>query len=132
MRLVHRCSLGFSSFSANLQLAQATLAAIKAVKHETMQMYVEIGGGAKALDQGDRTGVGFAVFESRLFDQKPRAIVSKGSAKKNSSPSRGGLRWGWAKRKSIVVQHFLATISAIPLLRWSMHESSCALPYGLR
>ena len=31
-----------------------------------MQMYVEIGGGAKALDQGDRTGVGSAVFESRL------------------------------------------------------------------
>ena len=33
-------------------------------------MNVEIGGGAKALDEGDGTRVGFAAFESRLLDQK--------------------------------------------------------------
>ena len=43
----------------------AFAAAIDAVEHET-QMYVEIGGGAKALDQGDRTGVRFAAFEPCL------------------------------------------------------------------
>ena len=32
-------------------------------------MNVEIDGGAKALDEGDGTGVGFAVFQSRLLDQ---------------------------------------------------------------
>ena len=33
-------------------------------------MNVQIGGGAKALDQGDGAGVGFAAFEPCLFDQK--------------------------------------------------------------
>ena len=33
-------------------------------------MNVEIGGGAEALDQCNRTAVGFARFQSRLFEQK--------------------------------------------------------------
>ena len=33
-------------------------------------MTVQIGGGAKALDQGDGAGVGCAAFDSRLFEQK--------------------------------------------------------------
>ena len=37
-----------------------------------MQMDVEIGGRAKALDERDGAGVGLAAFESRLFDQKCR------------------------------------------------------------
>ena len=48
----------------------ALAATIDAVEHETMQMNIEIGGGAKALDEGDGTRVGFAAFESRLLDQK--------------------------------------------------------------
>jgi hypothetical protein len=35
-----------------------------------MQMNVEIGSRAEALDERDRTGVGLAAFQSRLFDQK--------------------------------------------------------------
>ena len=35
-----------------------------------MQRDVEIGGGAKALDQGDSTGVSLRTFQSRLLDQK--------------------------------------------------------------
>lgn len=35
-----------------------------------MQMDVEIGGGAEALDDGDGAVVGFAAFECRLFEQK--------------------------------------------------------------
>ena len=42
--------------------------AIGAGRH--MQMDVEIGRRAKALDEGDRTGVSLAAFQSRLFDQK--------------------------------------------------------------
>ncbi len=37
-----------------------------------MQMDIEIGGRAETLDEGDRTGVGFGTFESRLLDQKSR------------------------------------------------------------
>ena len=48
----------------------ASLPPIHAVKLQAMQMDVEIGRRAEALDERDRTGVGLAAFESRLFDQK--------------------------------------------------------------
>ena len=35
-------------------------------------MDIEVGGRAKALDEGHRAGVGFGAFESRLFNQKCR------------------------------------------------------------
>ena len=35
-----------------------------------MQMNVEIGRRAEALDERDRTGVSLGAFQSRLFDQK--------------------------------------------------------------
>ena len=35
-----------------------------------MQMDVEIGGGAKALDEGDGTGIGFAAFEPSCLIRK--------------------------------------------------------------
>jgi len=43
---------------------------INAITHESMQMDVQVGGGAKALDQRDGAGVRFAAFEPYLFDQK--------------------------------------------------------------
>ena len=48
----------------------ALAGAIHPIEHQAMQMDVEIGGRAKALDERDRTGVGCAAFESRLLDQK--------------------------------------------------------------
>ena len=49
---------------------RARAAAIHAIEHQAMQMDVEIGRRAEALDERDRTGVSLAAFESRLFDQK--------------------------------------------------------------
>jgi hypothetical protein len=45
-------------------------AAIDAIEYQAMQMDVEIGGRAEALDERDRTGVSLAALQSRLFDQK--------------------------------------------------------------
>ena len=45
----------------------ALAAAIHPVEHQAMQMDVEIGRGAKALDEGDGTGIGFAAFEPCLL-----------------------------------------------------------------
>jgi hypothetical protein len=46
--------------------------AIDPIEYQAMQIDVEIGGRAKALDEGHRAGVGLGVFESRLLDQKCR------------------------------------------------------------
>ena len=48
----------------------ALAAAIHPIEHQTVQMDVEIGRGAEALDERDRTGVSVVAFESQLFDQK--------------------------------------------------------------
>ena len=45
---------------------------IDPIEHQTMQMDVQIGGGAKTLDEGDRAGVGCTASQSRLFEQKSR------------------------------------------------------------
>src|SRR3954471_23208572 len=49
---------------------RARAAAIHAIKHQAMQMNVEMGRRAEALDERDRTAVSLAAFASRLFDQK--------------------------------------------------------------
>ena len=48
----------------------ALAAAIHAIGYLPMQMDVEIGRRAEALDERDRTGVSLAALQSRLFDQK--------------------------------------------------------------
>ena len=48
----------------------ALAAAIEAVEHQAVETNIQVGGGAKALDEGDGTGIGFAAFEPCLFDQK--------------------------------------------------------------
>ena len=45
---------------------------IDAVEHETMQMNIEIGCGAKSLYQRDSAGVGRCAFQPRFLEQKPR------------------------------------------------------------
>jgi hypothetical protein len=46
--------------------------AIDAIEHQVMQVYVQIGGGAKALDEGGGAGVGCITFQPRLIKQKSR------------------------------------------------------------
>ncbi len=48
---------------------RARAAAIHAIGYLPMQMDVEIGRRAEALDERDRTAVSLVAFESRLFDQ---------------------------------------------------------------
>ena len=48
----------------------ALAAAIEAVEHQAVEMNIQVGGGAKALDEGDGAGVGFAAFEPCL-DSSP-------------------------------------------------------------
>jgi hypothetical protein len=48
----------------------ARAAAVHTIEYQAMQMNVEIGGGAEALDEGDCAGVSFAAFESRLLTRK--------------------------------------------------------------
>ena len=50
--------------------------AIDPIEYQAVQMDVEVGGRAKALDEGHRAGVGFGAFESRLFNQKPTWFTS--------------------------------------------------------
>ena len=45
---------------------------IDPIEHQTTQVNVQIGGGAKALDEGDGAGGGFAAFDARLPDQMRR------------------------------------------------------------
>jgi hypothetical protein len=61
------CHAGSARFMED-RLALA--AAIHAIGYLPMQMNVEIGGRAEALDERDRTGVSLAALQSRLFDQK--------------------------------------------------------------
>ena len=44
-----------------------------AIEHQTMRMEVQVGRRAQALDQGERTAVGLAAFESRLLPILQRA-----------------------------------------------------------
>ena len=46
--------------------------AIDPIKHEAMQMNIEIGGGAKALDEGDGAGLGLVPCQTGVFDHKSR------------------------------------------------------------
>ena len=48
----------------------ALAAAIHAMGYLPMQMDVEIGRRAEALDERERTGVSLGALQSRLFDQK--------------------------------------------------------------
>ena len=51
----------------------ALAAAIEAVEHQAVEMNIQVGGGAKAPDEGDGAGVGFAAFEPCLdFHAKRR------------------------------------------------------------
>jgi len=43
---------------------------IDAVEHQAVQMNIQIGGGAEALDERDRARVGLAAFQSRLLAQE--------------------------------------------------------------
>ena len=54
----------------------AFAAAIHAVEHQAVEMNIQVGGGAKALDEGDGAGVGFAAFDSRLLEQHKRKLLS--------------------------------------------------------
>ena len=65
MLLVRR--RGFDEF--RLGIAGAIRCAINPVKHQCVQMGVEIGGTAKALDQGDGTSGGLLPFDTCLFDE---------------------------------------------------------------
>ena len=53
-----------------MEQRRARAAAIHAIGYLPMQMDVEIGRRAEALDERDRTAVGLAAWQSRLFDQK--------------------------------------------------------------
>ena len=48
----------------------ALAAAIHAIEHQAMQMDVEIGRRAEALDERDRTAVSLAALQSCLFEQE--------------------------------------------------------------
>ena len=54
----------------------ALAAAIEAVEHQAVETNIQVGGGAKALDEGDGAGVGFAAFDSRLLEQHKRKLLS--------------------------------------------------------
>ena len=47
-------------------------APIHAVQHQTMQVYVQVGRRAEALDQRDRAAVGFVGLEACLVEQVAR------------------------------------------------------------
>jgi len=49
---------------------RARAAAIHPIEDQAMQMNVEIGRRAEALDERDRTAVSLAAFASRLFSQE--------------------------------------------------------------
>ena len=44
--------------------------AVDPIEHQRMQMNVQVGGRAEALDQGDRTGGGLIALPTGLFEQK--------------------------------------------------------------
>ena len=46
--------------------------AIDAIEHQTMEVNIQIGRGAKALDEGHRAGVGLGADQSGVFDHKGR------------------------------------------------------------
>ena len=47
-------------------------AAVHTVQHQAVQVDVQVGGRAEALDQRDRAAVGLACFETRLPEQMAR------------------------------------------------------------
>lgn len=53
-----------------MEYRHARAAAIDPIEHQAMQMDVEIGPRAKALDERDCTGVSLGALQSRLLDQK--------------------------------------------------------------
>src|SRR5438105_7615897 len=53
-----------------MEYRHARAAAIKPIEHQAMQVDVEIGRRAEALDERVCAAVGFAAFEPRLLDQK--------------------------------------------------------------
>jgi hypothetical protein len=61
------CHAGSARF---MEDRHARAAAIHAIEYQAMQMDVEIGRRAEALDERDRAGVGGGPFQSRLLDQK--------------------------------------------------------------
>ena len=66
-----------------MEYRQALGGAVDPIEHETMQMDVEIGGRAEALNEGDRAALGFGALEPRLFDQKvemTRRLICKTGA----------------------------------------------------
>ena len=77
MLLVRR--RGFDEF--RLGIAGAIRCAINPVKHQCVQMGVEIGGTAKALDQGDGTSGGLLPFDTCLFDEMDFGSAAGGRVK---------------------------------------------------
>ena len=47
------------------------VAAVHAVQHQTVQVDVQVGGRAEALDQGDRAALTFVALEPRVIQQMP-------------------------------------------------------------
>lgn len=45
---------------------------IDPIEHQAVQVNVQVGGGAKALDEGDGAGGGCATFDAHLLDQMRR------------------------------------------------------------
>jgi len=61
------CRAGSARF---MEHRRARAAAIHPIEHQTVQMDVEIGRRAEALDERDCTAVSLGAWQSRLFDQK--------------------------------------------------------------
>jgi hypothetical protein len=55
-----------------MEYGRTTDGAIDPIKHQTMEMYVEIGGRSKTLYQRNGTGRSFSTLEACLLDQKCR------------------------------------------------------------
>ncbi|HUL18637.1 MAG TPA: hypothetical protein VLV29_05155 [Steroidobacteraceae bacterium] len=70
IRLKQRVELCHAGGARFMEDRRALAAAIHAIGYLPMQMNVEIGGRAEALDERDRTAVSLAALQSRLFDQK--------------------------------------------------------------
>jgi len=72
------------------------VAAVHPVQHQAVQVDVEIGGRAKALDQRDGTALAFVTLQRRVVQQMPldHALVRPESPA--SSPGRR-LDWSWQR-----------------------------------
>ena len=66
------CSASMLGARASWKTGIPPVIPIDSIEDQTVQVNVQIGRRAEALNEGDRAGVGFAPFQSGLLDQKCR------------------------------------------------------------